>query len=48
LFLTGRSAAGVADALLMLMIMAVLRGDLLSDQRQLGLRRLQRDRDAPT
>jgi hypothetical protein len=35
-----------ADALLM--IMAVLRDDLLSDQRQLGLRRLQRDRDAPT
>lgn len=35
-----------ADALLM--IIAVLRDDLLSDQRQLGLRRIQRDRDAPT
>ena len=30
-----------------LMMMAVLRGDLLFDQRQLALRRLQRGRDAP-
>jgi hypothetical protein len=40
------SAAGIADALLM--IMAVLRGDLLFDQRQLVTGGLQGGRDAPT